>query len=372
MKSLALVILLIGTLMLAACVPATATPSTATPVAVTDTPIATDTTAAPTDTAAAPTDTTAAPTDTSAPATATTAPSETAAPATEAVTATPAPTAGAPDYIDDRSDPTALMTSFANAINTHQYLRAYSYWRPGAVGLPTFDVYEAGYSNTQSINITLGTITGDAGAGQLYYSVPTALVAQTITGTQTFVGCYILHLSQPAIQGTPPFQGLSIDSATVSQVANDADTGSLMGTACTTQGQPIQVTPVPDPNDITAARYLDDRTDAVQVMRSLFNAVNRHEYLRAYSYWEPTAQGLPTYDQFAQGYMDTQAVTLTVGTVSEDAGAGQRYWTVPVTLLSTTRLTSRRRLWPATRCTWACPTRKGSRPINRSAFARPR
>jgi hypothetical protein len=322
MKRSALVILLMITLTLAACVPATATPATATPVSVTDTPIATDTTAAPT--------------DTSAPSTPTAAPSQTAAPATEAVTASPAPTAGAPDYIDDRSDPAALMTSFANAVSTHQYLRAYSYWRPGAVGLPTFDVYEAGYANTQSINITLGTVTGDAGAGQLYYSVPTTLVAQTITGTQTFVGCYILHLSQPAIQGTPPFQGLSIDSATVNQVANDADTGSLMGAACTTQGQPIQVTPMPDPNDITAARYLDDRTDAVQVMRSLFNAVNRHEYLRAYSYWEPTAQGLPAYDQFAQGYMDTQAVTLTVGTVSEDAGAGQRYWTVPVKLLSTT------------------------------------
>jgi|SRR5579859_497251 len=355
MKRSAIAFVLIGTLLLTACLPARAIPPTSTPTeatattaAVTDTPVATvtpaaptDTTAAPTDTTAAPTDTTAAPTGMAAAPTATTAPTQ-AAPATAttgptaAVTASPAPTARAADYIDNRSDATALMTSFASAINTHQYLRAYSYWRKGAAGLPTFDVYEAGYSNTQSIQITLGAITGDAGAGQLYYSVPTTLVAQTTGGQQTFVGCYILHLSQPGIQGAPPFQGLSIDSATVNQVANNANTTSLMASACTIQGQPLQATPAPNPNDIRATRYLDDRTDAVQVLRSLFNSVNRHEYVRAYSYWEPGAQGLPAYNQFAAGYANTQAVTLTVGTVSEDAGAGQRYWTVPVTLVSST------------------------------------
>src|SRR5258708_31439382 len=75
---------LIGTLLLAACVPATALPPTVTPTsaAVTDTPAPTDTTAAPTDTIAAPTDTTAAPTDTAAAPTDTTAapPDTTAAP----------------------------------------------------------------------------------------------------------------------------------------------------------------------------------------------------------------------------------------------------------------------------------------------------
>jgi hypothetical protein len=348
MKRSGFVFLLIGMLLLAACVPSTTVPPTdtsappsATPVAVTNTPAPADTTGAPATDTSAPTDTTA-PTDTSAP-TDTTAPTDTAMPSdttmptgTPAATSGPASTAGAPTYLDDRSDPAALMNSFANAINTHQYLRAYSYWRPGAAGLPTFDIYEAGYSTTQSIQITLGTITGDAGAGQLYYSVPATLVSQSTNNTtQTYVGCYILHLSQPGIQGTPPFQGLSIDSATVNAVASNADTNALMAAACQIQGGPIQVTPVPAPDDISAARYLDDRSDAVQVLRSLYNAVNRQETLRAYSYWEPTASGLPTYTVFAQGYANTQVVTLTVGTVNEDAGAGQRYWTVPVTLVST-------------------------------------
>ena len=350
MKRFAFVLLVIGTLLLAACVPATAVPPTAAPATI----------AAPTDTAAAPTDTTAAPTSTTAPtattaaATDTAAPSATSAPATDtAAPATSAPATNAPatattsgpeatvapaTYIDDRSDPAALMTSFANAINQHQYLRAYSYWRPGAQGLPTFDVYENGYSTTASIDISFGTITGDAGAGQLYYSVPTKLVSHlTDNSVQTYVGCYILHLSQPAIQGVPPFQGLSINSATVNVVANNVDTTTLLGQACSANpGGPLPVTPALAANDISAARYLDDRTDAVQVLRSLFNAVNRQEYLRAYSYWEPGAQGLPTFAQFQQGYATTAAVTLTVGTVTEGAGAGQRYWSVPATLVSRT------------------------------------
>src|SRR5260221_5754909 len=31
-------------------------------------------------------------------------------------------------YVDDRSTPAALITSFVNAINRQEYLRAYSYW----------------------------------------------------------------------------------------------------------------------------------------------------------------------------------------------------------------------------------------------------
>jgi len=335
---------------LAACIPATEIPPTVTPTvpaATTAAPtVAAATTAAPTNTTP-PTDTTAPPTDTAVPSP-TTAPSATTAPAT-ATTAAPAPsattaaTAGpvatvvSTAYIDDRSDAAALMMSFASAINLHQFVRAYSYWRTGAAGLAPYPQFEAGYSNTQSIQITLGTITGDAGAGQLYYSVPTTLIAQTTGGTQTFVGCYVVHLGQPANFGAPPLEPMGIDQAQVQKVANNADTASLMAQACQNfPGQPLQVTPAPNPNDISSARYLEDRTDAVQVLRSLFNAVNRKEYVRAYYYWEPNAQGLPPYNQFEQGYANTAAVTLTVGTVKSDAGAGQRYWSVPVTLVSRT------------------------------------
>lgn len=162
-------------------------------------------------------------------------------------------------------------------------------------------------------------------------------MVQTTGGTQTFVGCYILNRVQPGVQGAPPFQPLAIDQAHVQQVANGANLTPLLAQACQNfPGLPLQVTPTPAANDITASRYLDDRSDAVQVLRSLFNAVNRKEYVRAYSYWEANAQGLPPFNQFQSGYTNTAAVTLTFGTVTGNAGAGQFYYMVPVTLVATT------------------------------------
>ncbi len=259
-----------------------------------------------------------------------------AAPPTTEPTTSPTTSSSAPiPYIDDRSDAAALITSLYNAINQHQYARAYSYWEDSPQRL-SFDQFQAGYQDTAHVQVTLGAISGDAGAGQLYWSVPVTLVSTTTTGaTQTFAGCYVLHLGQPAIQGTLPFQPLGIQSANI-QAANDqADAANRMAHACDETGQsgsPLPPSPVFDPNDISAQRYIDNRSDAVALLRSTFNAINRREYVRAYSYWQSAAPNLPSLDQFTQGYSTTQVVTATFGSVTSDAGAGQFYSQVPVTL----------------------------------------
>jgi hypothetical protein len=83
--------------------------------------------------------------------------------------------------------------------------------------------------------------------------------------------------------------------------------------------------------------YLDDRSTAESVINSYYDAVNRREYSRAYSYWEPAAAAheLPPFDEFAAGYAGTQNVDLTIGDVGTGVGAGQIYFTVPVTLVAT-------------------------------------
>ena len=69
--------------------------------------------------------------------------------------------------------------------------------------------------------------------GSLYYKVPLAMkVLTTSAATQTFVGCYTLHLAQPALQATPPFQPLGIISGKFNQVANGTDVNALLPTAC--------------------------------------------------------------------------------------------------------------------------------------------
>src|SRR5260370_11950290 len=106
--------------------------------------------------------------------------------------------------------------------------------------------------------------------------------------------------------------------------APPADAGVLLATP----------TAILDPMAIDASRYLDDRSDAVQVLRSLFNAVNRHEYVRAYSYWKPNASQLLPFATFQQGYMATQSVVINTGQVQEDFGAGQLRYRVPVILIA--------------------------------------
>lgn len=86
-------------------------------------------------------------------------------------------------------------------------------------------------------------------------------------------------------------------------------------------------------------KYLDDRSDPVQVLKSYYNAINRKEYVRAYYYWMQKGTSAtkqpPVYPQFEAGYVDTALVQLTTGTVRGNGAAGSVYYEVPVTLVST-------------------------------------
>jgi hypothetical protein len=141
-----------------------------------------------------------------------------------------------PGYLDDRSTPEATINSYYDAVNKREYARAYSYWEPSAAEreLPQFDEFANGYTDTSSVQVTLGTIISGVGAGQLYYSVPVTLAATMSDGSaQTFVGCYTLHLGRPQLQAVPPFQPMAIQHASISRVDNDVPTSDLMPRACT-------------------------------------------------------------------------------------------------------------------------------------------
>jgi hypothetical protein len=243
-------------------------------------------------------------------------------------------------YLDDRSTPTGLVLSYYNAINRHEYLRAYSYWQD-QTQLPSFDQFAQGYQDTASVQVSLGAIGLSVGAGQTYYTVPVLLKSETTGGDQqTYSGCYTMHLGLPSAQAVPPYQGLGFQTADVKQAAGGANDSDLLAHACDATNQQhgtelLQQNPLTDTSDISAPNYLDDRSDAVLVLRSLFNAINNHEYLRAYSYWQDKTQ-VPSFDQFQKGYENTASVDLTTGTVSSDAGAGQVYYSVPVVLKSET------------------------------------
>jgi hypothetical protein len=243
-------------------------------------------------------------------------------------------------YLDDRSSPTGLVLSYYNAVNRHEYLRAYSYWQD-KTQLPSYDQFAKGYHDTASVQVSLGAMGLSVGAGQTYYTVPVLLESETSSGEQqTYSGCITMHLGLPSAQATPPYQGLGFQTAEVQQAVNGSNDSDLLAHGCDATNQQhgtqlLQQNPLTDMGDIGASNYLDDRSDPVLVLGSLFNAVNRNEYLRAYSYWQDKTQ-LPSYDQFAKGYQDTASVELTTGTVTPDAGAGQIYYSVPTVLKAET------------------------------------
>ncbi len=78
--------------------------------------------------------------------------------------------------------------------------------------------------------------------------------------------------------------------------------------------------------------YFDDRSDAASLVTSLYNAINRHEFGRAYGYFaEPPAKSFTEYED---GFSDTVRVELDVGPVSEEGAAGSVFYTVPVAIKS--------------------------------------
>ncbi len=124
---------------------------------------------------------------------------------------------------NDRSDPTRLLASYYDAVNTRDFARAYDYWEspPGGASLEQF---ARGYINTKSVQFALTPPTRFEGAvGSVYAGVPTVIVATQIDGsTQTFTGCYSARRSN--INNT----GWRIYNARVGAAATDASAATLL------------------------------------------------------------------------------------------------------------------------------------------------
>lgn len=84
------------------------------------------------------------------------------------------------------------------------------------------------------------------------------------------------------------------------------------------------------------APYVDDRSDAASVIRSLYSAINRHEYARAWDYYGE-AKPAKDFDAFVKGYEDTEKVEVETGRASEEGAAGSVYFSLPVAIRATAR-----------------------------------
>ena len=75
-------------------------------------------------------------------------------------------------------------------------------------------------------------------------------------------------------------------------------------------------------------------------IESLYNAVERGEYLRAGSYFRDEP-GRPAFESFAKGYEDTEHVRLKLGESTGEGTAGSLFFSVPAAVESTSKDGSR-------------------------------
>lgn len=103
-------------------------------------------------------------------------------------------------YLDDRSTPQTLIRSLYNAINRHEYGRAWAYFSEA----PAADVetYARGYEDTERIELIVGTPSEEGAAGSIYFQAPVAIRAESRSGdSRVFAGCYTLRMTNPGIEG---------------------------------------------------------------------------------------------------------------------------------------------------------------------------
>jgi hypothetical protein len=125
------------------------------------------------------------------------------------------------------------------------------------------------------------------------------------------------QIGTPAPALPPPSSIVPVDAADAAP-ASDAVQGIAVGEQNPAAGNPVE----PGPGD------------AVQLVRDYYAAIAARDYDRAYALWsqQGAASGQGP-QQFANGFADTSEVSVQIGTPgAEDAGAGQRYIEIPVTV----------------------------------------
>ncbi|HEY4995217.1 MAG TPA: DUF1176 domain-containing protein [Aestuariivirga sp.] len=88
------------------------------------------------------------------------------------------------------------------------------------------------------------------------------------------------------------------------------------------------------PNFASAAdNYLDDRSSPESLIRSLYSAINMHQYGRAYGYFaDPPAKD---YETYAKGYATTAHVDVLLGQAGGDGAAGSIFFNMPIAIRAT-------------------------------------
>jgi hypothetical protein len=122
-------------------------------------------------------------------------------------------------YLDNRSTAAEMVRSLYDALNRHEFARAFGYFSiPPA---KNFASYENGYAETGHVDVMIGDVSSEGAAGSIYYSVPTLVRATDLKGGKSyFSGCYAVRAVNASIQ-EPPFRPLQIERGALKSIQED-------------------------------------------------------------------------------------------------------------------------------------------------------
>lgn len=235
---------------------------------------------------------------------------------TPATTTVTSPTTSPEPAYDDQTGPTSLLASYYNAINRRDYARAWSYWES-----PPSSSYEAfvqGFADTGHVLLAVHPPTWFEGAaGSTYARVAVLMSATHNDGSRhNFLGCFVAR--RPNIGGPMGDHDWSLYEATVDPAPGNATDATLLSGAC-------------DPEPETDYDY---QASPVRLLASYYNAINRGEYARAWSYWETPPD--PSFEEFEAGFNDTESILLVVRPpIRFEGAADSAYTDIPVLLSAT-------------------------------------
>ena len=121
-------------------------------------------------------------------------------------------------FLDDRSTPESVIRSLYNAINMHQYGRAYGYFADAPA--KDFETYSKGFETTAHVDVLLGQAGGDGAAGSIFFNMPIAIRAATTDGKISyFAGCYTVRAINA--DQDPPYTPLQIQAHKLKPIKAD-------------------------------------------------------------------------------------------------------------------------------------------------------
>jgi hypothetical protein len=253
----------------------------------------------------------------------TSAPSATKVPPTATVPPTAMPPTAIPPQDASRSDPLLMLASYFDAISRKDYHAAAAYLVREGDATPDAAAANKVAQNYPAVTVVLPVVNPlygiDPAAGSQFAAISTLLVMTKSGGGQRYMaGCMVAQRANPFNFDPARDSGWHVYMETLHDVAA-ADAG-LLAQGCDNARPPVTT---------------NDRSNPVRLLASLYDAINRLDYPRAYGYWEQPPSGMSE-PQFANGYASTASVLVGVRPpVRYDGAAGSQYAPLPSILIAT-------------------------------------